>query len=54
MAVQVDDDYDRERFALYVAGLMPENYAEAQAVLALIARLLLTIQESRDHHRPAD
>jgi hypothetical protein len=48
MAVLLDEAYDREKFALYVAGLMPDDFLEAKAALFLVERLLLTLQESRD------
>jgi hypothetical protein len=48
MAVQLDEAYDREKFALYVAGLMPDDFGEAKAALSLVGRLLLTLQESRE------
>lgn len=49
MPVQLDSEYDRERLALYLAGLLPDDLAEAQAVLALTGRLLPVLQESRDN-----
>jgi hypothetical protein len=41
----MDEGYDRGRLALYLAGLLPDDLTEAQAVLSLIGRLLLTLQE---------
>lgn len=47
MAVLVDGNYDRERLALYLAGLLPDDQDEAQAVLDLTGRLLPVLRESR-------
>jgi hypothetical protein len=47
MSVQLDEDYDRERLALYLAGLLPNDLTEAKAVLTLAARLLPVLHESR-------
>lgn len=50
MAVLIDGEYDRERLALYVAGLLPDDQDEAQAVLDLTGRLLPILRESRATH----
>lgn len=42
--------YDRERLALYVAGLLPDDLTEAQAVLSLASRLLPVLSDSRAEH----
>lgn len=41
------DETDRERLALYLAGLLPSDHTEAAAVLALTARLIPILTESR-------
>lgn len=48
---QIDPDYDRESFSLYLTGLLPHSVAEANAVLALCGRLLPILQESRQARR---
>jgi hypothetical protein len=50
MAVEMLIGYDRERLALYVAGLLPDSREEAQAVLELAGRLLPILSESRAEH----
>jgi hypothetical protein len=50
MAVEMLIGYDRERLALYVAGLLPDSREEAQAVLDLAGRLLPLLSESRADH----
>jgi hypothetical protein len=45
-----DDDYDRERLALYVTGLLPIDPEEGQAVLDLCGRLLPVLIESKVKH----
>lgn len=54
MAVEMLLEYDRERLALYLAGLLPNDQVEAQAVLDLTSRLLPVLRESRDQHAPKD
>ena len=51
MSVQLNDAYDRERLALYVAGLLPDDRHEAEEVLKLTGELLPTLQRSREHRR---
>ena len=42
--------YDRERLALYLAGLLPDDKEEAEAVLRLASRLLPVLETSRAEH----
>ena len=46
--------YDRERLALYVAGLLPDDKKEAEAVLTLASRLLPVLETSRAEHPEGD
>ena len=39
---------NRERLALYLCGLLPQEGDEAKAVIALMADLQPTLQKSRD------
>lgn len=50
MTLEMPSGYDRERLALYLAGLLPSNQVEAQAVLDLTSRLLPILRESRESH----
>jgi hypothetical protein len=50
MSVQCDSEYDRERLALYLTGLLPDNPDEGRAVLDLCGRLLPVLAESRSQH----
>lgn len=54
MSVELNDAYDRERLALYLAGLLPDNTAEAKAVLKLVGQLLPTLQKSREEQHHAE
>lgn len=42
-----DGEYDRERLALYLTGLLPNDINEGHAVLELCSRLLPLLAESR-------
>lgn len=53
MSVEMAATYDRERLALYVAGLLPDDKKEAEAVLNLASRLLPILETSRAEH-PAE
>ena len=50
----VEMAYDRERLALYVAGLLPDDKKEAEAVLSLASRLLPVLETSRAEHADED
>jgi hypothetical protein len=50
MGEMLHTTYDRERLALYVAGLLPDNKKEAEAVLNLASRLLPVLETSRAEH----
>lgn len=45
MPVQLDEDYDRERLALYVTGLLPDDLDESLAVLTVVERLLRVLHD---------
>jgi hypothetical protein len=47
-----DDDYDRERLALYIAQQLPLNQSEADKVLALAGRIMPLVIESRKDPGP--
>lgn len=47
MGGQVDETYDRERQALYLAQQYPDDFDEAQALHALVGRLLPFLDASR-------
>jgi hypothetical protein len=49
MSVETSGAYSREKLALYLAGLLPDDLDEAKKVLKLTKRLLPTLQHSRDH-----
>lgn len=54
MPVECNDAYERGKLALYVAGLLPDDPDEAQAVLDLAGRLLPVLTADRaapDHPR---
>lgn len=42
-----DEGHDRERLALYLTGLLPDDPTEARAVLDLCGSLVLLVAESR-------
>jgi hypothetical protein len=55
MSVQCDSEYDRERLALYVTGLLPIDPDEGQAVLDLCGRLLpLLVASKGEHPQPCE
>ena len=39
-----NDEYSRSKLALYLTGLLPEDYEEAKAVLAMCGELLPVVQ----------
>jgi hypothetical protein len=42
-----EGEYERERLALYLTGLLPSDVAEARAVLELCGQILPILAESR-------
>lgn len=54
MSIQCDGDYDRERLALYLTGLLPLDPIEGPKVLDLCGRLLPPLIESKKDHPPED
>lgn len=42
-----DEEYDRQRQALYLVSLLPDDHDEAHACLRLMAVLLQTVTEDR-------
>ena len=51
MSVPAQKPFDRERTALYIAGLLPDDTKEADAVMALIRKLQETVRKDRDQRR---
>lgn len=47
----IDNNHDRERLALYLTGLLPDDIAEARAVLDLCKALLPLLDDSRTSQR---
>jgi hypothetical protein len=51
MSVDVNAAYDREKLALYLAGLLPADKEEAKKVLKLAKKLLPVLEHSRADQR---
>jgi hypothetical protein len=50
MSVQCNEEYDRERLALYLTGLLPDDADEGQRVLSLCAKLVPVLAASREEN----
>jgi hypothetical protein len=47
----IDETYDRERQALYLAQQYPDDLNEAQALHALVGKLLPFLDQSRQQRK---